>query len=84
MKPVLFVLSIKNYEVFHGFRLVEDKHTVHPDDQEILLMEGLQIYVLKVEEIHIKTSNWIYRELNDRILTIIHLYHDCAPAVSSS
>lgn len=84
MKPVLFVMSVKNYKTFHGFRLSDNKYTAHEDDQEFLLMEGMGVQVLKVEELHIKTSNWNYRELNDRILTIIHLYHDCVPMTSSA
>ena len=59
MKPVLFVISMKNYKTFHGFRLTDNKYTAHEDDQEYLLMEGVGVQVLKVEEIHIKTTNWI-------------------------
>lgn len=46
-------------------------------------MEGFEVQVLKVEEIHIKTGNWQYRELNDRVLTMIHLYHDGKPITTS-
>lgn len=75
---------MKNYNTFHGFRLTDNRYTAHEDDSEFLLMEGIGVQVLKVEELHIKTSNWIYRELNDRILTIIHLYHDSVPMTCSS
>jgi hypothetical protein len=42
-------------------------------------MEGIEVQVLKVEEILIKTGNWVFRELNDKVLTIIHLFHDGQP-----
>ena len=83
MKPVLFVISMKNYQVYHGFRLTDSKYSALPDEQEVLLMEGFEVYCLKVEEIVIKTSNWVYRELNERVLTIIHLHHDGEPIKSS-
>lgn len=75
---------MKNYKASNGFfRLTDKNYTAHPGEQEYILMEGTQVQVLKVEEIQIKTSNWLYRDLNDRILTIIHLYHD-GIATSSS
>ena len=76
MKPVLFVISMKNYKKYHGFRLTNQNFSAHQYEQEFVLSEGFAVNILKVEEIHIKTGNWMYRELNEKVLTIIHLFHD--------
>jgi len=82
LKPVLFVICMKNYKSYHSFRLNDAKYTAHPYEQEYIMMEGILMHLMKVEEIHIKTANWIYRELNDRLLTIIHLLHPCQSQIS--
>ena len=48
--PVLFVYSIRNYTGFQGFRLSDKRYSVYPSEQEYLLVEGLVVYVLDVEE----------------------------------
>jgi len=73
---------MKNYKSYHSFRLNDAKYTAHPYEQEYIMMEGILMHLMKVEEIHIKTANWIYRELNDRLLTIIHLLHPCQSQIS--
>ena len=49
-QPVLFVYSILNYYGFPGFRLNSKKYSVYPGEQEYLLMEGFEVFVLKVED----------------------------------
>jgi len=49
-QPVLFVYSIRNHAGFNGFRLNSKKYSVYPGEQEYLLMEGFEVYVLKVED----------------------------------
>lgn len=47
--PVLFVLSIQNYRGYAGFRLNLDKYSAYANEQEVLLKEGCEVYVLKIE-----------------------------------
>ena len=46
--PFLFVFSILNYNGFKGFRVDDSRWSVYPQEQEYLLMEGFQIFVLDV------------------------------------
>ena len=47
-QPVLFVYSIKNYFGFSGFRMTDKRYSMYPSEQEVLLMEGFEVYVLDV------------------------------------
>lgn len=44
------MISIQNYRGISGFRLNHQAYSAHDHEQEFLLMEGLQVFVLKVEE----------------------------------
>jgi len=35
---------------YHGFRLSDKRFSVYPEEQEFLLMEGFQVYVLEIEQ----------------------------------
>ena len=52
--PVLFTITVRNYLGFHAFRINDERYTAHPYEQEFLLMEGIFVWVLKVEEILVK------------------------------
>ena len=47
--PILFVVCMQNYDKFEGFRLNSYKYSAYPDEEEVLLPQSCQLYVLKVE-----------------------------------
>ena len=49
--PVLFVISVRNYLGYHAFRMSDDRYTAFPEEQEFLLMDGIFLWVIKVEDI---------------------------------
>ena len=49
-KSVLFVFFFQNYNTFGGFRLNQPEFSAFPDEEEYLLMEGIGVRVLKVDE----------------------------------
>lgn len=46
--PVLFVISCRNYTPPDGFSLNNEAYTSYPDEDEFLLTEGCQVYILKI------------------------------------
>lgn len=58
--PVVFVISVRNYLGFHAFRMNDERFTAYPQEQEFLLMEGIFLWVMKVEELLVE--NWEHVE----------------------
>lgn len=50
LKPVLFVMSIQNYKNYPGFRANTSDYSPYCHEQEVILMEGIRMFVMKVEE----------------------------------
>jgi hypothetical protein len=58
LKPVLFVFSIQNYYGFNGIRLNNEAYTSYPGEREILMRDGLIVYVMEVQpDIMIRNEN---------------------------
>lgn len=51
---MLFVISMRNYLGYHAFRMSDDRYTAFPEEQEFLLMDGIFLWVIKVEDILVK------------------------------
>ena len=49
-KSVLFVFFFRNYRRFGGFRLNKPEYSAFPFEEEFLLMEGILVWVLRVDE----------------------------------
>ena len=49
---VLFVYVFKNWSGFRALRLSSEQFTSHPHEQEMVLYEGFECYVLGVQEIN--------------------------------
>ena len=50
----------------------------HPEEQEILLMEGVQVAVLGVEDMHIDNSlsaDPFWDDFNHKTVTVVYLFH---------
>ena len=67
MVSVLFVFSIRNYNGFNGLCLNNPLYGTFPSDHEVLLADGTNFYVLKVE----KSTNT--KDGQENTLYIIHL-----------
>ena len=46
--PALFVFSMRNYHHFGGFRLTDSRYSAYPSEQEYLLWEDIEYYILDV------------------------------------
>ena len=73
---VLFVICINNYWYGNYFRMNSGQYSAHPNEKEVLLKEGANMYVLGVEKIKIDNSAskddfWI--PLNGKIITVVYL-----------
>jgi len=74
LKPVLFVYSIGNKNGFNGFRLVDNRYTPFPHEQEYLMMEGYYIYVLDiVENFQVVNTNGEMIKYNNKKITVVYL-----------
>ena len=50
MKSVLFVLSIQNHRGFHGIHLHSENCSAHYHEQQVILIEKFEVYVMAMEE----------------------------------
>ena len=74
---VLFVIICHNYYSPKGIRLNNGAYTPFPAEREMLLMEGVAVWVLEVEEsIYIDNDHDSFTKFNGSTLTIVHLYHN--------
>ena len=53
MLPCMFVLSVQNYNGFKYFRMNREKYSAYASEQEIILADGTQAYVIGVEQMTI-------------------------------
>jgi len=74
--PVVFVISLQNYGNFSGFRANSELYSAHANEQEILLKEGAQMWVMKVDSYQVEdvtTSDSLYQAYAGQVVTFIHL-----------
>ena len=78
LHSVLFVICLHNYERFNGFRMNSAMFSAHPEEREILLMEGVAMYVLGMEEMYIdnfESTDAFWKNFNMKTVTVVYLYH---------
>lgn len=68
-QQVLFVILMQNYSKkgLGAFRLNGESYSAHPDEQEVLLMDGLPVFVLHIEQVFVEnplTSDNLWKHLN--------------------
>lgn len=56
-KSVLFVISIQNHFGFPGFRLNTENFSAYPQEEEVLLIEGCTMFVMKVEDVTLQNNH---------------------------
>ena len=52
--------------------------SAHPEEREILLMEGVPMAVMSVEEMYIDNSDsddMFWHDFNKKFITVIYLFH---------
>jgi len=65
---------MRNHDGFDGFRLNDKRFSVFPYEQEFLLMEGFQVFVLEVQdEFVIKNKHRDLQRYDGKELTVIYL-----------
>ena len=74
---VLFVICIHNYYYINGLRMNTAQFSAHPDERELILMEGAPVAVMGSEEIlidnvHTRDSYW--DSFNGKKITIIYMF----------
>ena len=76
-KHVLFVYFVKNVTGFNGFRLTNSNYSAFYSEQEYLISEGFQVWVLGIEDkVIIRNNNDELKKFNGKCLTIIYLYNE--------
>ena len=80
---VLFVMLVRNYDGYDGFRLNDIKYSAHPEEREVLFAEGCPVFVMGVEEVMIsnlkvdgKFENPFWAKFQDKTVTVVYLLHN--------
>ena len=77
LRAVIFVISCQNYFGYHGIRLNNEAYSSFPEENEILLRDGFEVYVLTVkEDQRFKTTHQKLKKYDGLVFDIIHLFHD--------
>ena len=68
-QQVLFVILMQNYAKngLGAFRLNGETYSAHPDEQEVLLMDGLPVFVLHIEQVFVEnplSTDNLWKHLN--------------------
>ena len=75
---VLFVFFFQNYDGFKGFRLNQPEYSAFPYEEEFLLMEGIDVIVLAVDEnivMDCKTIDAVRNMYHDQTINVVYLYN---------
>ena len=74
--PVLSVLTCANYNGFAGFHLDKYAYTDNPEQQEVIMTEGVNALVLSVEvDVYIINTTPALIQYYGRKINVIHLFH---------
>ena len=67
----------KNYKSPYGFQLNNERVTAYPHEEELLMVDGCQVFVLAVEkDIKIQNTYSSMQRFNGKTITIIYLLHE--------
>jgi len=77
---VLFVICIHNYHGggYTGFRMNTLEYSAHPDEKEVLMMEGTEVAVMGVEQLLIdngQSADSFWNHFNGKTLTVVYMFH---------
>lgn len=78
---VMFVICIQNYNQngFKGFRLNDNAYSAHPYEGEMLLIDGSELVVVRVEEVTPEEEGTevhaLMKRLNKQKITFVYLFN---------
>jgi len=78
-KSVLFVFFFQNYGSFSGFRLNQPEYSAFPHEEEYLLMEGIEVTVLAVDEnmvMNCKATTAVEKMYDAQKVNVVYLYRN--------
>ena len=78
LQSVVFAICLQNFDGFNGFRMNSAMYSAHPEEQETVLMEGLQVAVLGVEDMFIDNSldaDPFWDDFNHKTVSVVYLFH---------
>ena len=75
LRPVVFVLCMQNYYGFKGVRVNLTRYSSHHFEEEVLLMDGIKMFVVSVEEVTFQSEIDSMQKYNDKRLTLIYLFN---------
>lgn len=74
--PVFFVITCQNFFSPAGIRMNNEAYTSYPVEDEYLLMEGCNVYILSIEKnVQIDNDSSDMTKFNKRSMTVIHMFH---------
>ena len=85
----LFVTVIHNYSEkrpYNGFRMNQLHYSAHPEERELLIMEGAAVAVLGIDEFvvdnkqaHSEEEQELWDNINGKSITVVYLFHTTHP-----
>ena len=75
---VLFVICIHNFYKYTGFRMNTLEYSAHPDEKEVLMIEGTEVAVMGVEQLLIdngQSADSFWNHFNGKTLTVVYMFH---------
>lgn len=69
------MMCMQNYYGFKGLRVNLTRYSSHHFEEEVLLMEGIKMFVVRVEEITFKSEIDSMKKYNDKRVTLIYLFN---------
>ena len=77
-RPVIFVFAIQNYFKFNGISISSEAYSSYPREQEVILQEGMDMFVLSVERnFLIKNEHPCFEQYNGQKVDIGYLFNQC-------
>lgn len=75
LHPVVFVFCMQNYYGFKGVRINLTRYSSHHFEEEVLLMDGIKMFVVGVEQITFQSEIESMKKYNDKQVTLIYLFN---------
>lgn len=64
LKPVIFTITLRNFNGYNGFRLNTCDYSAFPQENEHILQDGIKLFVLKVEDTMIENEHNGFEDYN--------------------
>ena len=67
---------------FNGFRMNSALYSAHPQEKEVLLIEGAEMAVMGLEDFYIDNqmqTDTFWDDFNQKHITVVYLFHSSLP-----